>query len=648
MKSETYTDPDLISIDFCKEREVLVQVFTSLDTASKIKELITRIKTRIPHAKILGATAGAKIESGRLSYQPTLLTVSTFCSSEVHTGLVSSNTDIFKDASDLTRTLMDRSSMPLKAAIVFSEGLHIDGEILLRGISNEAPELIVAGGMASDNQQFKETFVFTEEGCTDTGFAIALLFGEELTVYNHFNFNWVSLGRTFTVTKAKGNRVWELDHTPIIDIYKRYLGDQIVQMLPDIGLEFPMIIEGKAIPVARAVMVKHDDGSLSFAGTIEEGSQLRFGFGDSEVIINANKDEAYFRDRPVESLFVYSCIARLSLVGEDIDQETLPLNQFAPANGFYTYGEFYHVPDEKCNLFLNQTMTVLGLSEKEVPPAQINPVIHTRDARTSIHSRAMSHFVQEITADMEKALEAEKMSKEIMLHQSRQATIGETIEIIAHQWRQPLNIIALVLQDIYIKGELSLLTPEILETQYDKANSALQYLSQTIDDFRDFMQPDNEVDAFELESVFNDASGLVSGLLKKHHIALENEGSPELTIHNKKNALLQVLLILLYNAIDAVQSNRTDDRRIVLSAKHEHGQIILQVCDNGGGVLPEHLSSIFEPYFTTKSKSHGTGMGLYIAASLAKHYLQGDLTVHNSEEGACFTLSLAQTFSLDK
>jgi hypothetical protein len=237
MKSETYTDPDLISIDFCKDREVLVQVFTSLDTASEIKELITRIKTRIPHAKILGATAGAKIESGRLSYQPTLLTVSTFCSSEVHTGLVSSNTDIFKDASDLTRTLMDRSSMPLKAAIVFSEGLHIDGEILLRGISNEAPELIVAGGMASDNQQFKETFVFTEEGCTNTGFAIALLFGEELTVHNHFNFNWVSLGRTFTVTKAKGNRVWELDHTPIIDIYKRYLGDQIVQMLPDIGLE---------------------------------------------------------------------------------------------------------------------------------------------------------------------------------------------------------------------------------------------------------------------------------------------------------------------------------------------------------------------------------------------------------------------------
>jgi signal transduction histidine kinase len=293
-------------------------------------------------------------------------------------------------------------------------------------------------------------------------------------------------------------------------------------------------------------------------------------------------------------------------------------------------------------------MTVLGLSEREVPPAQINPVIHTRDARTSIHSRAMSHFVQEITADMEKALEAEKMSKEIMLHQSRQATIGETIEIIAHQWRQPLNIIALVLQDIYIKGELSLLTPEILETQYDKANSALQYLSQTIDDFRDFMQPDNEVDAFELESVFNDASGLVSGLLKKHQIALEDEGSPELTIHNKKNALLQVLLILLYNAIDAVKRNRTDDRRIALSAKHEHGQIILQVCDNGGGVLPEHLSSIFEPYFTTKGKRHGTGMGLYIAASLAKHYLQGDLTVHNSEEGACFTLSLAQTFSLDK
>ncbi len=648
MKSEIYTDPDLISTDFCEGREVLVQVFNSLDTSDKINDLIARIKARVPHAKILGATAGAKIESGRLSYQPTLLTVSTFSCSEVPTGIVFSNTNLFEDAADLTRTLLNRSSMPTKAAIVFSEGLHVDGEILLRGISDEAPNLIIAGGMASDDHKFKETFVFTEEGCTNSGFAIALLCGEDLTIYNHFNFNWVDLGRTFKVTKAKGNRVWELDHTPIIDIYKRYLGDQVAQMLPDIGLEFPMIITDKAMPVARAVMVKHDDGSLSFAGSIEEGSLLRFGFGDSEVIINASKDEAYFRDKPVESLFVYSCIARLSLVGKDIEQETLPLQQFAPANGFYTYGEFYHAPCEKCNLFLNQTMTILGLSEGEAPPVQIDSVQHNHDARTSLHSRAMSHFVQEITADMEKAIEAEKKSKEMMLHQSRQATIGETIEIIAHQWRQPLNIIALVLQDIYVKGELSLLTPEILETQYDKANSALQYLSQTIDDFRDFMQPENGVNVFELESVINDASSLVSGLLKKHHISLENRASLDLTIHNRKNALLQVLLILLYNAVDAIKTVRTDDGCITLSAKHQQEQIIIEVCDNGGGIAPKHLSNIFEPYFTTKAKSHGTGLGLYIALSLAKHYLQGDLSVQNREEGACFTLRIAATLNLDK
>ncbi|WP_345974474.1 FIST N-terminal domain-containing protein [Sulfurimonas sp. HSL3-7] len=649
MKSETYTDPDLISTDFCKAREVLVQVFTSLNTAKEINDLIDRIKARVPHAKILGATAGAKIQAGRLSYQQTLLTVSTFCCSEVHTGIVFSNKNLFEDAFDLTRRLRNSSVMPPKAAIVFSEGLRIDGEVLLRGISEVEPNLLIAGGMASDDHRFKETFVFTEEGCTNSGFAIALLFGEALKVYNSFNFNWVGLGRTFKVTKSRGNRVWELDHTPIIEIYKRYLGDQIAQMLPDIGLEFPMIITDKAMPVARAVMVKHDDGSLSFAGSIEEGTMLQFGFGDSEgIMAGANVDEEYFIDKPVESLFAYSCIARLSLVGDDIEQETLQLQRFAMTNGFYTYGEFYHAPCEKCNLFLNQTMTVLGLSEGEIPPLRINPLEHKHHARTSLHSSAMSHFVQQITADMEKAIEAEKQSKEIMLHQSRQATIGETIEIIAHQWRQPLNIIALALQDIYIKGELSLLTPELLEAQYEKANSALQYLSQTIDDFRDFMRPENGLNTFALESVLNETSVLVTGLLKKHHITLDNQARPNLIIHNRKNALLQILLILVYNAIDAISEHRSSDGRISISAIHQNDEIVLEISDNGGGIPQKNLTNVFEPYFTTKGKKHGTGMGLYIASSLAKHYLQGDLSVLNREEGACFTLRIATSLDLDR
>ncbi|MGB6018830.1 MAG: HAMP domain-containing sensor histidine kinase, partial [Sulfurimonadaceae bacterium] len=158
----------------------------------------------------------------------------------------------------------------------------------------------------------------------------------------------------------------------------------------------------------------------------------------------------------------------------------------------------------------------------------------------------------------------------------------------------------------------------------------------------------NEANTFELESVINDATSLVSGLLKKHHVTLENRAGLDLTMHNRKNALLQVLLILLHNAIDAINTNQTGDGCITISAEHQQEQIIIEVCDNGGGIAPKHLSNIFEPYFTTKGKSHGTGLGLYIASSLAKHYLQGDLTVQNRGEGACFTLRIAATLSLDK
>lgn len=642
MRTETYTDPDLISADLFNEREVLVQVFTALTSCDEILDLIRRIRERLPHAKILGSTAGAKVNNGRLTYHPTIICVSVFCCSHIRTGIVFTNENLSDNAANLTRNLQSRSPLPLKAAIVFSEGLHIDGEVLLRGMSNVQPNLVIAGGMASDNHHFKETMVFTEEGCTNTGFAMALLFGEELKVYNHFNFNWVGLGRTFTVTKSHGNRVWELDHTPIIDIYQRYLGDQVAEKLPDIGLEFPMIITDKAMPIARAVMVRHDDGSLSFAGSMQEGSTVRFGFGDSEGIISgANTDNDFFVDKPVESLFIYSCIARLSLVGKDIEQETLRLQRFAATNGFYTYGEFFHAPCEKCNFFLNQTMTVLGLSEGKAPSKPVTSGEKSHHARTSLLSSAMSHFVREITADMEKAIEAEKRSKEMMLHQSRQATIGETIEVIAHQWRQPLNIIALVLQDIYIKGELGILSPELLDNHYAKANKALQYLSQTIDDFRDFMRPENEIDTFSAETVMKEANTLISGLLKKHRIRLIDKTDPAFTMHSRKNALLQALLILIYNAIDAIAERRNEGGVITVSTTQKENMAVWEICDNGGGVPKENIANVFEPYFTTKGKNHGTGMGLYIASSLAKHYLQGEITLKNKKEGACFSLKIA-------
>ncbi len=642
MKTETYTDASQISPFFRESANVLIQIFTSLSTCDKINQLIEEVKVLLPHAKILGSTAGAKIFAGRLSYDSTVLVVTAFSTSYIETGIVRTVTNLSEDGSNLTRQLQATSPLPPKVAIIFSEGLHLDGEVLLRGVAEVQPSMIIAGGMASDHHRFEKTMVFTQEGCTNEGFAMAMLFGEKLNVYNHFSFNWIGLGRTFTITKSLGNRVWELDNTPIIDIYQRYLGDQVAQLLPDIGLEFPLIITNKEMPIARAVMVKHDDGSLSFAGSMNEGTTVRFGFGDSEgIITDANSNDNYFLDKPVEALFVYSCVARLSLVGKDIEQETIRLQRFAPTSGFYTYGEFYHAPCEKCNRFLNQTMTILGLSEGE-NTQKIYETLPSNRPSASLLSGAMSHFVREITADMENAIEAEKRSKEIMLHQSRQATIGETIEIIAHQWRQPLNIIALALQDLYIKGELGTLTQELLVSHYEKANTALQYLSQTIDDFRDFMRPDNELESFNAQTLMGEITTLTSVLIKKYHIHLNDQTNPQHTMHSRKNALLQTLLILTYNAIDAIVESDTKDGQIIITTALHKDCIVWRICDNGGGVPKEYKKNIFEPYFTTKGKNNGTGMGLYIASSLVKHYLEGKISLKNNKNGACFTLKLIQ------
>lgn len=646
MRTATYTNPDQISPDFRQYPEVLVQIFTSLNNCSDIRALIDEVRAALPQARIIGATGGAKIHDGRLTYDPTLISVSAFTSSFVRTGIVYTSEDVFENAAGLTHALQASSSIPPKAAIVFSEGLHMDGEVLINSIAHVLPDLIIAGGMASDDYRFEKTKVFTEEGCSDKGFVMAMLFGDDLKVYNRFNFNWIGLGRTFKVTKAQGNRVWELDNTPIIDIYKRYLSEAVAERLPDIGLEFPMIISNKEMPIARAVLVKHDDGSLSFAGSIGEGESVRFGFGNSEgIIADADTHADYFSEHPVESLFVYSCIARLSLVGGEIEQETLRLQHFAPTSGFYTYGEFYHAIDQKANRFLNQTMTILGLAEGTCAPTRCE-ALPLRRPRTSLMASAMSHFIREITSDMEKAFEAERQSKEIMLHQSRQATIGETIEIIAHQWRQPLNVVALVLQDTFVKKRLGVLTLELLEANYEKANGALQYLSQTIDDFRDFMRPGNEIERFSAAALMDETRVLLKGFLQKYDITLDEQINDGHVLVTCKNALIQSLLILLYNAVDAIAENRKDGGVISVSTTRKNDQIIWRVCDNGGGVPPQYAESIFEPYFTTKKKKHGTGMGLYIAGNLAKRYLKGTITLENGQDGACFLLRIAEKIDI--
>jgi len=200
---------------------------------------------------------------------------------------------------------------------------------------------------------------------------------------------------------------------------------------------------------------------------------------------------------------------------------------------------------------------------------------------------------------------------ELMLAQSRQAAMGDMLSMIAHQWRQPLSVISMIANNIQMDIALSNeIQPENLKKFLDTVHTQTQYLSQTIDDFRDFFKPDKEKENTSLAMVVQKLQNLVEKSLEDNHVLLEIKMQEEYPLFTYSNQLLQVLVNLINNAKDAINETRPKDPKITLTVKKKDEELLINICDNGGGLKANIKNKIGEPYVTTKAQN-GTGLGLY-------------------------------------
>ena len=229
---------------------------------------------------------------------------------------------------------------------------------------------------------------------------------------------------------------------------------------------------------------------------------------------------------------------------------------------------------------------------------------------------------------------------ELMLAQSRQAAMGDMLAMIAHQWRQPLSIMAMLVNNIKVKVELNEeLTHQDIDHLVTTLNKQAQYLSQTIDDFRDFFKPDKIKEEVTLYSVITKVENLMLKSLEKNNIKFILPENKQYTITLYTNQLVQVLLNLINNAKDAIKSNNTIDGFIKIDTMKKKEQIIISVCDNGGGIDPSIEKKLGQPYVSTKSQN-GTGLGLYMSIMIVKNHLNGKLSWENTSDGSCFYITL--------
>jgi diguanylate cyclase (GGDEF)-like protein len=341
------------------DKKVFLQIFTGVIDKEFILNLVNFVKELIPQVKIIGTTTDGEIKDSSVTTKETVLSFSVFESSYFETFAIKKTSNSFNLGSELGKKIKENA----KALITFADGLNVNGESFLKGIESVKNDIIIAGGLAGDNAEFKKTYVFTESEIIDNGCVGAVFYGDKLRVSNTYGFNWQGIGKIMTVTKADKNIVYEIDNKTAVEVYRHYFGEDVAKDIVKIGVEFPLIIHKGNFKVARAVVGQNKDGSLVFAGNVNVGDKVQFGYGDIEEILK--EDEKLFKsvsEYDVENIFIYSCMARRRFLGEKVEYEIKPFLQIAPVSGFFTYGEFFYNGKTQ---FLNQTMTVLFMSEKD-------------------------------------------------------------------------------------------------------------------------------------------------------------------------------------------------------------------------------------------------------------------------------------------
>ncbi|MGC8865865.1 MAG: ATP-binding protein [Bacteroidales bacterium] len=226
----------------------------------------------------------------------------------------------------------------------------------------------------------------------------------------------------------------------------------------------------------------------------------------------------------------------------------------------------------------------------------------------------------------------------MLIKQSRLAAMGEMIGNIAHQWRQPLNSIAVMIQnleDAYIYGEMN---EAYLREKIGRIMEIINFMSQTIDDFRYFFKPDKEKMEFSLSQTIEQALNFVSSSLLHNNINLEKNLAEGIYTEGYPNEFAQVVLNIVNNAKEILLERKISNPEIKINLSQVEGYAVITISDNAGGVSPEVMEKIFEPYFTTKEM--GTGLGLYMSKTIIESNMKGRLKVFNDEQGAVFSIEL--------
>jgi signal transduction histidine kinase len=251
--------------------------------------------------------------------------------------------------------------------------------------------------------------------------------------------------------------------------------------------------------------------------------------------------------------------------------------------------------------------------------------------------------LHELNQELHKSVEDEKEKNSIkdqfLFKQSRQAMMGEMIGMIAHQWKQPLSSMNIALNSLEIAKQFETLTDEMFEQNIEKMKKTIEFLVQTMDQFRNFFKEDKEKKDVPIISLIEEGISYIEHQLSIKNISVNIDCRTQRVVSVHANELIQVFMNIINNAKDAFLSKNIESAQIDIECYEQDNDVVIDIMDNAGGIPADVIDNLFNPYFSTKGQD-GTGLGLYMSKIIVEEHSDGRITAKNNEKGAIFTIKI--------
>jgi len=609
---------------FLNEKNLLVQIFCG-QGKDILETTLNLMLEHLPQAICIGTTTDGEIIDCEASTFNTVISISTFENTSIDTSFAQGSNS-YENGRILAEQLVTPKT---KLLILFTDGTTTNGEEFLKGIESINNKVMICGGMAGDNADFTQTYIASGNKIFENGAVAVALNSDVLKIHNDYNFNWSPIGIDHTIDEVENNRVLKISGMSPLEFYEKYLGEYVAKSLPATGIEFPLILERNGILIARAVVAKHKDGSLSFAGNLNKGDKVKLGFGNVEMIMDNPFKHILntCNNTNTESFFIYSCMARRRYIPEVINLELEPFANIASTSGFFTYGEFYH--NKGHNELLNQTLTVVALSES-THDIKISKDEHVDNQnQMSEHSRsiqALTHLIQKSSQDYEKQtqrLEVEKTYSNNLLTAQK-----NFLKYAVHETNTPLSV---------IMSNVELFEMEFGKNRYlSNIEVAMKNIFSIYDDLSYLVKKDQLLYKIQILDIVDFVRSRIDFFSQNANLARSkfvfSFEEPEILISFIETKLQRIIDNNLTNAIKYTLENKD----IFVSLKQTATKVIFTISSHSSVI--QRPDKIFEEYYREEQTQEGFGLGLNLVKRICDEEDVG-IKLESTEELTTFTYS---------